>query len=77
MDKNALKHLKDYWIFYLFIANLIITFTTTSTRLAALEVRAQKNDQLHDSLDLNILQIKTDISSINTSLKFLTKDNQK
>lgn len=77
MDKNALKHLKDYWILYLFIANLIITFTTTSSRLVALEARASKNEQLHDNLDINILQIKTDIASINSSLKFLVPPNQK
>jgi len=77
VDVNIFQHLRNYWVIYLFIVNMIITFTTTSTRLNALEAQAAKNEITQDQQNQVELDIRTQLASINTNIEYLKRNNNK
>jgi len=76
-DIMIFKHIKNYWVLYLFVANIIVTFTTTSSRLSALEARASKIEEYRDEEQIVLVQMQKDIASINTSILFIKENIKK
>ncbi len=76
-DVSLLNHVKTYWVIYIFIANIIMTYTLYGSRLTALEVRADKNDAVQTEQNNVELDIRTRLASIDTTLQFLKANQQK
>ncbi len=77
---EILKPLKEYWTVLAFFVYIIVTWTVFGTRLNNLQdeqiIQAKqisKLDDGQDTLQRDISTIKSDISSINTSLTFIVK----
>jgi hypothetical protein len=71
--KGVVPHLSKYWVMYLFIGQMIITFTTNFNQLQVLDNRVDALEKKQDSNDLVSIEVRTKLASIETSLEFIKK----
>lgn len=74
---GLIAHIKDYWLIYLFVGNIVFNVSSTASRLGMLEVKASKNDDMHETLQIDLTDIKSRLASIDTSLQYLRQPNGK
>ena len=72
-NRNIMKHIKENWIIYAFVVQLITTFVLNSADHVAFEKRLITLEQKQDTEEVTLTEIKSRLASIDTSLKFLTK----
>ena len=70
-DKGIIQHLKEYWLIYGFVAQLIINYTATSQTLADHNRRLIELEKKQESEELIITEIRTKLASIETSLIYI------
>lgn len=70
-DKNFLQHLKDYWILYLFVGQMIFSVAITGSRLKAVEGRTDMLEAYQRQEQVTLTEIKMRLASIDTNLEFL------
>lgn len=74
--KPLSNHLKEYWFLYAFCVQLTLTWGFINNSIKNHEARIEKLESNQQVLINNVSDIKADISSINTSLKFIEKQLQ-
>lgn len=65
------KHLKDYWFIIVFLGMVVVSWTTFTSRLDAVESRLTRLEDSFGALELvriDIAVIKNDISSIKRTI---------
>ncbi len=70
-DTNLIKDIRNNWIIIVFIASIIIGWTTFNNRLGAVEVQADNNSSALQSIQkmqIDIATMKVDINYIKTNL---------
>ena len=72
-DKSIIQHLKDNWILYLFVGNMIYSTAITGSRLATAENRIDTLEAYQRQEQVTLTEIKTRLASIDTNLEFLKK----
>jgi hypothetical protein len=70
---STLKHLKEYWIVYAFAVQLVINYTITNQTIADHSKRLDMLEAKALVVESNLSEIKVQLSSIQTSLKFIEK----
>ncbi len=73
-DKTILQHLKDNWIIYLFVGNIIYSTAITGSRLSAAENRIDTLEAYQRQEQVTLTEIKTRLASIDTNLEYLKKE---
>ena len=73
-DKTILQHLKDNWIIYLFVGNIIYSTAITGSRLNAVETRTDMLEAYQRQEQVTLTEIKTRLASIDTNIEYLRKD---
>ena len=77
-DQHLLKHIKDYWIIYAFLVQLVISYTvinqsiTDNTRdIQSVVFRVERIEENEDGNALIIAQINSRLASIDTAILFI------
>ena len=73
-DKNFIQHLKDYWILYLFVGQMVFSVAVTGSRLNAAENRLDTLESYQRSEQVTLTEIKTRLASIDTNLEYLKRE---
>lgn len=71
MDTGLTKHLKNYWIIYAFIVQIIVGWTLVGARLESLEIITARHEIKIEANALNGAEINSRLASIETSLEFI------
>lgn len=73
-QKNGiLNHLIKFGAIYLFIGQMIITFTTQSNKLQVIDTRLAKVEERQNQTDSVLIDVRTKLASIETSLEFIKR----
>jgi len=77
-NQHLIKHVKEYWIIYAFLVQLIISYTVINqsikdnTRdIEAVANRVERIEQNEDKSALIIAEINSRLSSIDTAILFI------
>ena len=70
-NRNIFNHIKDYWILYAFIVQLVVNFTITGQTLEDHAERIQTLEKKQESEEILLSEIRTKLSSIETSILFI------
>jgi len=73
LDSNILQHLKDNWIFYLFVGQMIFSVAITGTRLSQAETRLGNLEIYQEKNQTTLTDIKARLASIDTNLEYLKR----
>jgi chaperonin cofactor prefoldin len=65
------RHIKEYWVMYLFVGSLIVNYSTTQTAIASLNQRTDKLEVSQERSDLNYSEIRSRLASIDTNIQYL------
>lgn len=71
--KDIIDQIKNVWFIIVFVAGVIVSWTTFSNRLENYEARLITVEEKQETLDPKITQIQVDIASIKTTLEILTQ----
>lgn len=70
-NKNMLRHLKEYWVIYAFIAQLIATFVMNQQDHLNFTERIEKLEHYREAETVLLSDIQSRLASIETSLMFI------
>lgn len=78
MDKHLWEHIKEYWLIYAFIGQLIVSYTLTTQSIESNKISIEANqarivklEQAQDSEAIVLSDIKSKLASIETSILFI------
>lgn len=71
MDAN---HLKKYWQLYAFVAYVIVQWTVFGGNIEANTQRIDGLEERQQEEEIILLDIRTQLASINTSLEFIKQE---
>lgn len=70
-ERGLVWHIKEFWFLYMALAQLIYTFGFTNFTLQDHERRITLAEKTGISQDVMLSEIKSQLASINTSLKYI------
>lgn len=70
-SSSFFNHIKTYWVMYLFVLQMIITLTTNVNHIQNLETRVAALEKKQDATDAVLVEVRTRLASIETSLEFI------
>ena len=77
-DQHLLKHIKDYWIIYAFLVQLVISYTVINQSIKynardiqTVSFRVERIEENEDGNALIIAQINSRLASIDTAILFI------
>ena len=72
-NKNIISHIKDNWVIYAFIAQLIATFVINNADHLAFNNRITKLEVYREDETKELLEMQKDIASIKTSILYIER----
>lgn len=70
---GILNHLVKFGAIYLFIGQMIITFTTNANKIQVLDSRLTKVEERQNQTEAILVEVRTKLASIETSLEFIKR----
>ena len=70
-ERGIVNHIKEYWIIYAFAGQLIMNYTVTNQTLKDHTKRIEKLETKAESTDIVVTEIRTKLSSIETSILYI------
>ena len=71
---QTLKHIKEYWLLYAFIAQLVITVALNGADHENFEKRITKLEKSQNEEQIILTDIQTRLSSIETNLEWIKRN---
>jgi hypothetical protein len=72
-NRNIISHIKDNWIIYAFIVQLIATFVINNADHISFNNRINKLEQYREDETKVLLEMQKDLASIKTSILYIEK----